>query len=549
MVTGLDSRPPSSARPGTAALSVCLGIVVAAGLLVFAQVGGFAFVTSDDTSLIAGNPHVTAWWHSTLRDRMLTPEFGYAIPVTVASFALDWALWSGSPAAFHLVNLGLHLACSVLVFLVLARRVRPVAALAAALLFTVHPVQAETVAFVTQRKDLLATLLALLALDRLLRALPDRPRWRDVAEITVLVLASALSKPAGAFVGMILAAIWVLHRPGDAAHRPWLVMAALSAVVCAGVTWLDLRIANATHLAVSEGGIPFSLRVGLVGSTLHHYLQVLVLPFDLDPKVTRPVVPDWVAVGLVAALFALALGSLLHALRRRNTHTLVVLAWVLGTYLPVSNVLPIQRHAADSLMYLPTVGLALGLGFSLDTLLGWRGHRAVVALVAGTIALWLTGLAVVCRMQASVWRDEETLFGYLYRLHPTQLEAAREYADLLGRTGRTEASDRLWLDYYARALRANPGKMAARHHLMRFLLRRGSVAEARRLLDGTPQSTQGSMAYLEARLEWAMTVHDWPAALTAVEAIMRMDPDSPRRALIPELEARTRPGVAGSAGY
>ena len=341
-------------------------------------------------------------------------------------------------------------------------------------------------------------------------------------------------------MGVVLATIWVLQRPGDARRTVWRAMASLSAILCASVMWLDLRIAMATHLGVSDPGTPLPLRVGLVGSTLCHYLEVLLVPFDLAPKVLRPVAPDWMAVGLAAGVVALALGFLLYAVRRRHTHTLVALVWVFGTYLPVSNVLPIQRYAADCLMYLPMVGLALGLGFSIDTLLRWRGHRAVVGIVLGATVLWLSGLAVVCRMQASVWRDEETLFRALYVIYPTNIDAVLEYADLLGQTGRPEVSDRVWRAYYAGALRADPQNMVARHQVLRRLLQRGSVAEARQVLDSTPLTAQASMAYLEASLEWAMTAQDWPAARAAVEAMLRMDPDSPRRALLPALEAQTR---------
>ena len=104
-------------RAGLCAVLLCLGA------LVFGQVRGFAFVTSDDRDLIVGNPLVHSWSSAPLRERLLTPGYGYAIPVTAASFALDAALFGPDvgrwAAGAHVVNLLLHLGNTLLVFAVL----------------------------------------------------------------------------------------------------------------------------------------------------------------------------------------------------------------------------------------------------------------------------------------------------------------------------------------------------------------------------------------------------------------------------------------------
>ena len=195
--------------------SVHVAAILLIGFILYGQVLDFEFVTTDDRGLIVSNPHVTDWAETSLRDRFLTVEFAYAIPVTVASFALDWELYGGKAWGFHLTNLLLHLACSLLVMLFLfqilrmSNREAETAAcwsFVGALVFLLHPVQAEAVAFVTQRKDLLVTFFALLAVCILLRAIRKaQPRWIFISLIAVVL--SGLSKPSSVLLGLTLAGV------------------------------------------------------------------------------------------------------------------------------------------------------------------------------------------------------------------------------------------------------------------------------------------------------------------------------------------------------
>jgi hypothetical protein len=242
---------PAALRPWHGAALVAL-----LGLLVYGRCAGFTLVTGDDWSLVAGNRNVTRWAEAPLRARLLTVEFGYPIPVTVASFALDWALWPAASraAGLHLTNVLLHIACALCLLRLLRRATGMGAALAGALLFLLHPAQVEAVAFVTGRKDLLATLLSLLALGGLidlaglagLAGLADRsgaarggPRPAAIARTTALVLLAGLSKPSAVLIGPVLAAGWLVLRGRPRRRGEWVLLALLSG---AGAALLLLNV-------------------------------------------------------------------------------------------------------------------------------------------------------------------------------------------------------------------------------------------------------------------------------------------------------------------
>jgi len=511
--------------------------LLAVGLVVFGQVVRFGFVTADDTIYIASNPHVSAWWQTPLRDRFLTLEFHYAMPVTLASFALDWALWSGRAQGFHLTNLVLHLACAALVLRILLREVRLGAALAGAFLFLLHPVQAEAVAFVTQRKDLLAAFFALLALDAL-RAHGEVLRRRDVGWIVFCSAASALSKPTGAMVGLALALAYFVWRR---AH----LVPALLAGVSLGVVALDMYIARSVGQVVDLGPMSFARRAGFVGSTFTHYLGTLFVPVELAPRVVAPTTVDLVAIAVAAVFAVLVAMRLSWAIRRGEPRATLIGAWLVFAYVPISNLVPISRYAADAYLYVAMVGIAFAFAAGVERLLEWlaatSARRIAPVIVHGTLSLSFAVLALSCAVQTSVWRDEERLFGYIYLLLPTSQQAYEEYADRLVRNGKRDEARRVELEFYTRAVATWPQSLGARQRLVHVHVTRGDLAAARRTLDETPTALRNLVGYWEAVLEWASAAQQWNEALSAVRAIVTMQPMHPARVRIPELEAKVKP--------
>jgi hypothetical protein len=523
---------------------IALCVIIAAALAVFGQVRDFQFVTKDDTVLLAQNPTVIAWTQASAAARLLTVEFGYAIPVSVASFAADWSVFDGRPAGFHLVNLLLHLLCAWLTFRILMRAVAPLPALCGALLFLLHPVQAESVAFITQRKDILSALFAFLALDRLLAVAAPGPSagpglQRSDAVIIVLCAAlSCLSKPSTFLVGPTLALVYLLFSSGARTARGRALCVALC--LCGALLLaLNLYVSHLAKMSLDETPLSPARRAGLIGSTLRHYLTTLLWPARLAPKVPRPMAPDWGALAGFAALCVAWVVGLVAALRRGRRWAALSLLWVAGTYIPISNLVPVNRYVADCYLYAPMLAPCLGVALGVDLALR-RLAALPKGLLGAALALCLGVLGWRCHAQVAIWRDEETLFAYLYRLFPENVNAMSEYAELLARTGRRAESLAMQIDFYQRALLAQPDSFKPRGWLVRLHLQRGAAAEgreeARRVLAETPAALRGQRAYIEAQLQLALASDDKVRALEAVQVLLRQDPGHPARALLPRLQ-------------
>lgn len=511
--------------------ALAYAVLLAVGLLVFGQVVRFGFVTSDDTVYIASNPHVSAWWQTPLRDRLLTLEFHYAMPVTLASFALDWALWSGHARGFHFTSLVLHLACAALVLRVLLREVRLGAALAGAFLFLLHPAQAEAVAFVTQRKDLLAAFFALLAVDAM-RVRGEALRPRDTAWIVFCTAASALSKPTGAMVGFALSLAYFVWR------RTRLLPLLLSGVSLAVVA-LDVGIARSVGRVVQLGPMSPAMRASWIGGTFTHYLGTLFWPVELAPRVIPPNGVDPMAIALFAAA-AIALGvALLVTVRRGSPRATLIASLLVFAYVPISNVVPISRYAADAYLYVAMIGLSFAFAAGVERMLAWP-RRLVPLVMGGSLSIVFAVLSLLCAVQTSVWRDEERLFGYVYLLMPTSQDAYEEYAHRLMQNGKRDEARRVAVEFYARAVSTWPQSLGARQGLVHAQIVRGDLAAARRTLDEAPPSLRNQVGYWEAVLEWATAAQQWNEALAAVRTIVSMQPMHPARVRIPELEAKVK---------
>lgn len=534
------------------ALWLAAAALVVLGVCCYGQVRGFQFVTNDDRLLIAESPLVRGWAQAPLGERLLTPGYGYAIPVTVASFALDTALFgSDHPGGFHLINLLLHLLATLVLLRVLLRLTLPAAALAGAALFLLHPVQAETVAFVTQRKDLLVVLFALLALDRVLALPPGRPRPQQALLLLLLVLAAGLAKPSGVLLGPLLGGLLLLWRgrrlgpsgSSEAEVDPRADRALALGLVLCGVALIALHsyVDSIAAMALDRKPLSWDLRIGLVGSTLRHYLSILLYPIGLTPKVPRPVRVDPVGLLLLAVSAGLLLLAARWAWRRDDRRVQLLLGWLIATYLPIANLAPISRYAADCYLYAVLPALALGLALLLEQLAA-RGARLRTALVLLT-GVGLLALGLRCHDQVAVWRDEQTLFAYLHRLLPGNREAMKEYAELLLRGGRRDQGLTVMLDYYAQALQREPGSLAARGWLLKLYPQRGRPGDleaAQQVLAEVPEAQRSGPFYQELRLEWALGRKDNAAALAALQELLRLRPDHPRAALLPSLQGAPR---------
>jgi tetratricopeptide (TPR) repeat protein len=477
---------------------VAPALVLAVTLLAFAPAldNGFQ-VGWDDQLNFLENPGYRGLGWSQLRWMWTTPHLGHYIPVTWMTLGLDHALWGMNAAGYHLTSLLLHAANALLVYLCALRLFaiarpaagatgRAVAAAAAALLFAVHPLRVESVAWATERRDVVSGLFALLAVLAYLRAVHDgqpratpRPGWY-AASLLAFVLA-LLSKSIVVTLPVVLLVldVYPLRRlPGPdglagaatrrvvAEKAPYFVLS----VVATGVAfWAIVR--GARMLAPGEIGLVE--RVAISVYSLAFYLWKLLVPLDLSPLYELRLPVDPLAPRIFgAAAFVLALAALAVLLRRRWPALAAAGAVYAITLFPVLGLLQNgPQIAADRYTYLACLGWPLLIGGALLALPD-RGPRPWIALLT-IVALAAVTLAPLTRAQAGVWRDSVTLWRHAIRLDPANGIATKNLGLALLASGRTAEAHA----HFAR-LRAGGGTAAQLHAFALALQRAGDLEGA-----------------------------------------------------------------------
>jgi hypothetical protein len=434
---------------------------------VYGGVGGYGFIDYDDDVYVTRNPLVTAG----LTGRYLAGAFTSRVadnwhPLTWLSHMADVSLFGLEPGAFHLVNLGLHCATSLLAllaFLLLTGRWGP--SLLGAALFALHPLRVESVVWIAERKDLLAGFFWVLSLVAYRRyaAGPSPPRMGAVA---LAMAASLLAKPMAVTLPVALLVLdrWPLHRlrrAGDFPSLAWekaplLLLSLISSLVTLGVQ-------AAGESLKSAADYPPAARLENAVHSVGLYLADTLWPSGLavfypHPKGTLAAGAVLTSLVLLAAVAAAA-----WRLRSRQPHLLAGLLLFLGMLAPVSGLVQTGLQArADRYTYLPHLGIFLAAAWTLHRS-PLRTRRDKVVLVGLALAV-LLALAGATRLQVGYWRDTETLFRHALAVTRGNYVAHGVLGYSLYHQGRLREA----LDQFAASYRLDPGNEAVRWHLLRY---------------------------------------------------------------------------------
>lgn len=370
--------------------------------------GAFAL---DDGHIILGNPLLNGWWGGGVAGAFRTTYWPAAFggllyrPLTVASYVVDWHLGGGGPFWFHLVNIGWHVAASVLLTALAARWLDLRGALLAGLLFAVHPVHVEAVANIVGRAELMATAFTLAAVYAAVEL--DRPWWS-----AVLWLLGLLSKESAAVAPILVGLAWwteVGPRPVGKRIRTFGVAWGMAAGVAIGAALLVLHgsTGSAGRAPVFVGQSPVAIRLTAVSELVDLFRLLLVpvtLRVDYSPA-ERTIVASALDGRFVAGLLVLLLWVSLAvvAWRRNRRAEALGLMWIGVAFLPVSNlIVPIGLLMGERTLYLPSAGLALAVAAAATT--GGAARLPNGALIAGAAVVLLAGAARTLT-RVPVYRD------------------------------------------------------------------------------------------------------------------------------------------------
>jgi tetratricopeptide (TPR) repeat protein len=379
---------------------------------------GLAFLPSlrngfvyDDERYVLLNPLLGSWSWENLRAILTQSYFGNFHPLHHLAIALQHAAFGVEPMGWHAVSLALHaLNAALLVRLLLRLGISAAVAWAGAALFAVHPVQAESVAWVSEQKNLLSLLFTLLSLDLYLTA---RGGGRLLG--SVLAFAAALASKVSA-IGLIPVLLFIERFPpatlGPARGRSLLRL--LPFVVLGGL-WANLGIlahGEAGFIHAYPGG-SLGVAVLSIGPVLVAYAKNLLWPsglaaaYDLPPATEMPaalVAGAWLAIG--AALLVAA-----RAGRGRERSVGLGVLWSAAFLLPVLNLVPIGTLMNDRYLYASLCAVGPLAAAALLTALRARARgRAARTFAAGAVGVLLLALAAGAFVRAGVWRNEERLW-------------------------------------------------------------------------------------------------------------------------------------------
>lgn len=389
----------------------------------------------DDGHIIAGNTlvHSPAGLWRAFASPYWPRAFGGLLyrPLTVATFALDWQI--GGAGWFHFVNILWHALASILVAVLAARVAGERAALLAGLVFAVHPVHVEAVAYVVGRADVMATVFTLLAAYAAV--------FRQRAGWSALLWGLGLLSKESAVIAPALVAIlwWAADAPRPSPSRLRTLVAAWA---LAGGVYAAARIAvlhDATGFAstapVFVGQSATTVRLTAVAE-LGDLARLLLFPrtlrVDYSP-LERTAVTGVLDPRFAVGLLILAAWGALTALawRRGRRAEAAGLAWIGLAYLPVSNlIVPIGVLMGERNLYLPSVGLALALGAA-------AARLPVRPLVVGATAILLAA-AVRTALRVPVWRDNLHVTLSLLEDSPQSYQGHMASAGLFLETGRSD---------------------------------------------------------------------------------------------------------------
>ncbi|MCF8061581.1 MAG: tetratricopeptide repeat protein [Deltaproteobacteria bacterium] len=475
---------------------LALSLLVTAVAAVYGQVAGFSFVSFDDGVYITNNPHLrggftaegVAWAFRATRS-------GHWHPLTWLSHMLDvelFGLWAGG---HHLMSLLIHLANTLILVGLLERLTGSFwRSLTVAALFAFHPLHAETVAWVADRKDLLSTGLALLSVRAYVAYTRDTRAIAYLLSFSMFALAlMAKSMVVTLPVLLLLLDYWPLRRtPGmDRAHD---VPEAPSAANRIRRTqgWGLLIIEKAPFLmasftaslvavqAMAGGGgtssthHPISMRlVHALSAYLHHFVKTF------DPTglaVHYPVrggIPLWESAAAVLLLAGVTVIAVYN--RHRAPYLLTGWLWFAAALLPVSGLVALgSTPMADRYTYFPHIGLFIVLTWGAADLVNKHGSASLRTLlrVAGVGLLGI--LCLLCRQQVHLWQDSRTLFSHAVRISPQSALARNNLGLALASQGEDEEA----LTHFLAAMRVDPESMEAQMNLGIALARKGRIPEA-----------------------------------------------------------------------
>jgi len=511
---------------------ICIFLIVAT-FCIYSQVQDHEFINFDDDVYVTESSLVQAGLTNENIIRVFTTtHFGGWTPITSISYMLDYQLYGLNPKGFLLTNLFFHIANSLLLFLILFRMTGAIWQSAfVAVVFALHPLNVESVAWVAERKNVLSTFFLLLTIWAYIRY-AEKPTIKSYGLVFLLFAFGLMSKSMLVTLPFVLLLLdyWPLERfklgrrerEFKIAQKdkyfngeknisklvlekfPLLILSALSSIT-------TLILFKKVGEPVAQDPVSMLTILTNVMISYFEYLWKMLWPSGLSILYPHPGNTLAVWKGVLCGIALLAITTISIKLIRKAPYFVVGWFWYLGTLIPVIGFITLGHHLiADRYAYLPLIGIFVIIAWGVPELLKeWHYRKNVLKASAGILILTLM---LITWIQVSHWKSSITVFEHAIRvtdkkypgfsavhnnlgmalfaerkieeaishykmaikLNPDFADAYNNLGAVLFYAKMTEEA----IDYYKEAIRIRPGFYVAHYNLGFALFQKGEIKEA-----------------------------------------------------------------------
>jgi Tfp pilus assembly protein PilF len=479
---------------------VIMLFLVISTLFVYWQVQYHDFINYDDPSYVLDNQMV--------RKGLSLDGISWAFKTTTASnwhpltwfsHMLDFQLFGKNPAGHHLTNLFLHLANTLLLFIILKdMTVSYWCSAFVAAMFALHPQHVESVAWVSERKDVLSLFFGLIALSFYANYVKMSSIKNYMISLLFYIM-SLMSKPTLVTLPFVLVLLdyWPIGRFSSVnfrQHQFWLDIRHLLFEKIPFFT-LSLLSCIITYYAQHQGGsvgslkiIPISVRISNALISYAGYLDKTLWPRSLSVLYPYPEI-IFISEAIGAALIIFFISIFVLYLKKRFAYLFVGWLWYLGILVPMIGIVQVgTQTSADRYTYVPLIGIFVMFSWGAKEMARGLRHRSIVIFVCAI--LLLTSWTFISKQQVSYWKNGISLFE-----HAISLKYDNIYAHLnLGTAYEKKGNNDLAMLHFQEALRIDPSNFRAINNIGVQLLKMGRNEEAvqyfKRAIELNPDFTE-----------------------------------------------------------
>src|SRR3990170_691012 len=460
-------------------------ILAVISVIVFCNTLDNTFVY-DDSVTIVNNNLIKSWknFHTIFSFNyfILSGELSYR-PLVTLSYFIDYSLWEANPGGFHLTNLLLQTANTIL-FYVFLKRVTKVNTLAffSTLLFTTHPILTETVNSISYREDLLTALFFLIAFILYLKI---NKTFFNKSKFLLYYLGSLFSyllalfsKEMAITFPILLILFDIFYLPSGKPLQALIKKLKGIYIGYFSVTgfYLFIQFVVFRHVYIRLDQTKQSLFVMI--KVLASYIKLLFLPFNLNADYVIPPITTGIISFIISILIVTIVIIITIRLCKNNKQHWFFISWFFITLLPVSNIIPIGNIMAERYLYIPIMGISGIIGILIQK----SNLKNPLATICSSIVIFILG--VMCINRNGIWRDEFTLW---YSTSIREPNSARAHHNL----GVVHSSKDFY-DYaeyeYKKTLEINPKDTEAHYNL-------GNAYERKGILDNAIKEYQDAIRY------------------------------------------------------